>query len=291
MKLSIKPWLLAIAAICITGDLVGQNRSREARTKSDTSETQPTELDSEVVQHVYTSFGLVTTLHLATSQKIEDLRFGSQIFTYEYEEKRNLLHLMPRVEKGVTNMNMMIGGKVHVFILHIESDPRVQYRSTFTMRDEVNVQTTLDSAPIMQPSEIPVVKLIKILERIEIDPSFLKEVPGLVRKDLAQTYKWNASEIHLMDVWQFPHIDTLVFRIKWQNSTNKLLNLNSRQFKLRASFKDVPVTASTQNREHVYPGEMDEVYLFVQGHRLTIENDWSVQLPPDEEAVIRLFQK
>lgn len=268
-----------------------QNRPERSSERSSQKSDLPTQLDSEVIQHVYTSFGLVTTIHLATSQKIEDLRFGSPIFTFEYEEDRNLLHLMPRVESGVTNMNMMIGGKIHVFILHIESDPRVQYRSTFTMKDEGASQSALRNTPIMQPNEVPVVKLIRLIERIEIDPSFEKEIPGLVRHPIDQIYPWNGVNIHFLDVWQFPHIDTLVFRIKWQNTSNKLLHLNSRQYRLKASFRDIPITASTQNREHIYPGEMDEVYLFVQGHRLTPVNEWSIQLPPDEESVLRLFEK
>jgi hypothetical protein len=290
IKLSIIIALTA-SALCLSADSASRLGFREPEAKEENGKSGPTELDSEVVEHVYTSKGLITTLHLATEEKIQDLKFGSDIITFEYESDRNLLHLMPRVDQGVTNMNMMIGGKVHVFIIHVESDPRVQYRRTFTMKQDRYTENTLKNAPIMQPNDVPVVKMIKILERVEIDPSFADQVPNLQRRILEQHYLWNDCDIVLKDVWQFPNLDTLVFRIQWKNVTNKMLYLHSRQYELRADHQVIPVTASTQNRASIYPGEMDEVYLFVQGHRLRIENNWSVMLPPDEESVVRMFQR
>ena len=35
----------------------------------------------------------------------------------------------------------------------------------------------------------------------------------------------------------------------------------------------------------VYPGQLETVYLAVQGYRLSRLNDWQLGLPPDSEAV------
>jgi hypothetical protein len=278
-----------IASTCLfagdrTRDVIAASSEKEGK-------SGPSELDSSVIEHVYTSFGLITTIHLATDNTIEDLKFGSDILTYEYDAEQNLLHLMPRIQSGVTNMNMMIDGKVHVFIIHIESDPRVQYRRTFTMKQDSRTQANLENAPVLQPGDVPVIPLIRIIERLQKDPTYASQVPNMRQLDVSKSYKWNGCDIQLKGVYQFPHIDTLVFRIEWQNVTNKLLYLNCRQYLLKIFNEKIPVTSATQNRESIYPGEMDQVYLFVQGHRLRLENEWELMLPPDEESVVRLYQK
>jgi len=104
---------------------------------------------------------------------------------------------------------------------------------------------------------------------------------------LGRFYSWNGCLVGLVDAAEFIDADLLVFRVQWVNRTREALYLDPTQYGLFVSGRTIPILARYKVGVGpvVYPGQLETVYLAVQGYRLSRHNDWQLGLPPDSEAV------
>jgi hypothetical protein len=75
------------------------------------------------------------------------------------------------------------------------------------------------------------------------------------------------------------------------NRTNDALFLDAGQYGLFVAGHRIPIIARYKvgAGSVVYPGQLETVYLAVQGYRLSRNNDWELGLPPDAVSVVHLL--
>jgi hypothetical protein len=251
-------------------------------------------LSPKKTEDIYLAPGKDTSLIFSTPSHIETLRLGDPIVDVKYDDAHNMLDLWPRkgVMSGETNCNLTINGQVYVFILHIEDDDKVQYRRTFTLPDE---NTGEDDAAIalakpVSPADIDLAAYARTITRVEVDQDYAKQQTDLRTKIIDKVYAWNKCLIHLYTVSHFPRQDIFIFKIVWVNRGDQALYLASDQYSLWVANTRIPVTLSMQDAiDHtIYPGQVETVWLAVQGYKLK-DNDFTLGLPPDAPAIVKMM--
>jgi hypothetical protein len=245
---------------------------------------------------VFVAPGRATTILLDSDQKVAAISLASPILSYRYDRSLNQLEITPaaRTPGTETNLNLRIGRHVYILVVRVVDDVRAQYFRRFVPEGDpaADDEVALGRARPLKPVEVDVAGAARAMERLESDPVFAHAHASLRLQALGRRHPWNGCDIDLSAVAQFLDQDLLVFRVRWKNTTPDALYLDPRQYVLVAGGRAIPVIArySPRNGPVVPPGALETVYLAVQGYRLSRDNDWELDLPPDSEAVGRMME-
>jgi hypothetical protein len=254
----------------------------------------PTELQPGTPVDVYVAPGHATTLQLQTEQRVAAISLGSPVVAYQYDKALNELELIPAAQAAgtETNLNLRIGPHVYVLLVRVVNDIRAQYLRRFILADGSLAEDEAGLAQVrpLKPAELDLIGAVKTITRARDDPVFRAAQPLLRLEALAREYQWNGCLIFLADEAQFLDRDLLVFRVQWVNRTDSALYLDPRQYGLFIGERSIPIIARYQTGVGpvIYPGQLETVFLGVQGYRLSRHNDWRLALPPEAAAVERL---
>ncbi|MGD1031058.1 MAG: hypothetical protein ABSA05_07945 [Opitutaceae bacterium] len=246
-----------------------------------------------IPEEIYVAPGRATTVLLHTGRKIAAISLASPIVSYKYDKSLNQLEITPTVRSpGVeTNLNLRIGPSVYVLLVRVVGDVRAQFLRDFALEDDpaADDENALGQSRPLKPSDIDLVGAAQTLERAETDPVFRQARPALRIETLDRLYLWNDCLVSLNAVAQFLDLDLLVFRVRWINRTQDALYLDSRQYGLLAGSTRIPITARYEAGPGpiILPGQVETVYLAVQGYRLGRHNPWELALPPEASALSR----
>ncbi len=263
-----------------------------AATRAD--EPRIEELRPGIPTEVFVAPGRSTTILFHTEERVAAISVASPIVTYKYDKTLNQLELTPAVRMGgvETNLNLRIGPNVYVLLLKVVTDVRAQFLRTFALQGDAaaDEEGAVAQARPLKPAEVDIVGAAQALERAQTDPVFQQANPNLRIESLQKRYQWNDCLVTLVDVAQFVDQDLLVFRIQWVNRTNDALYLDARQYGLFVAERPIPIIARYRRGAGaiVHPGQLETVFLAVQGYRLSRHNDWRLGLPPDARAVARM---
>lgn len=249
---------------------------------------RPTEVNNLLLAR-----GVFTSIRFLGNKKIEGLRQGSEIFSAKIDEdsgQRIDLIANPRYASGATNMIVTIGGVDYVFVVQITPDvSKVVYTRTYALSGEeeeevVSELSRLGGAPKLRPSEIDIAALVRMVERSRIDPVYRKTLRDYRQSSIRAVYSWNNCIVHLMEVNAFLAKDLLLFKVEWVNTTGFGIYLNARQLGLSVSGHAMRIVTSMQNSPDswVLPGQMDTLWLVVQGERAAYLNPWVLTFPPGQ---------
>jgi hypothetical protein len=240
---------------------------------------------------VYVAPGRATTVQFHTAEKVAAISLASPVVSYKYDKALNQLEITPAVRGGglETNLNLRIGPEVYILLVKVVSDVRAQFLRNFTVAGDRRPDDEMGLGRIrpLRPDEIDLVAAARTVERAEVDPIFRDAHPALRLDRLDRTYAWNGCLVTLADLAQFIDRDLLVFRVQWVNRTSDALYLDALQYGLFVGDGKIPITARYKIGVGpvVYPGQLETVFLAVQGYRLSRRNDWQLALPPDAAAV------
>jgi hypothetical protein len=243
---------------------------------------QPTE--------VYVAPGRATTIQFRTAEKVAAISLASPVVSYKYDKALNQLEITPAVRGGgvETNLNLRIGPDVYILLVKVVSDVRAQFLRNFTLAGDhpVDDESGLARTRPLPSEEIDLIGASRIIERAEIDPVFRSAHPSLRIEPLDRIYLWNGCLVTLVDLAQFIDRDLLVFRVRWVNRTSDALYLDALQYGLFVGDRTIPINARYKIGAGavIYPGQLETVFLAVQGYRLSRRNDWQLALPPDAAA-------
>jgi hypothetical protein len=269
--------------VLLTAPGRGQEKPDEAQLQAG----RPTE--------IYVAPGHATTLVLRTPQKISAIALASPVLSYKYDKALNQLEITPTVRTGgvETNLNLRIGPSVYVLQVKVVDDVRAQFVRNFVLAEDAAAtdEAGLDSAHPQKPEQIDIVGAAKALERAQTDPVFRQAQSNFRIEALDHCYLWNDCLVGLTDVAQFIDADLLVFRVQWVNRTDQAVYLEPMQYGLFVAGQKIPIAARYKIGlgPIIYPGQLETVYLAVQGYRLSRHNDWQLALPPDAAAVGRML--
>jgi hypothetical protein len=247
----------------------------------------PEELEPGRPTEVYLAPGRATTIQFRTDDRVAAISVASPVVSYQYDKALNELELTPAVRSpGVeTNLNLRIGGNVYILLLKVVGDVRVQYWRCFTLPggSAADDEAGLGRARPLAPAEVDIVGAAEALVRAGEDPVYRAAHPNLRIEPLGRARPWNDCAVELVDVGQFLDLDLLVFRVRWVNRTSDALYLDPTQVGIDIGDRKIPIVARYKVGigPIVYPGQVDTVYLAVQGLRLSRRNDWRLVLPPD----------
>jgi hypothetical protein len=212
-------------------------------------------------------------------------RGGSEI---EVGLNGNTLQIQPTVREGSTNITFSSGTSTYGLKVVIREDDPPNFTPAFTVRatdagNDSAYDPVLTNAGAMAPADIDLPHTVEDIRRAESDPSFRSQLQAFSHLDLSKTYAWNGVFVTLNEAYQFAERDLIVFRISWTNRTAAALYLDSTQYHIFVRNQEIPVIASEQLalRSVVYPGQVEEVWLAVQGYKLRLQNPWELRLPPD----------
>lgn len=239
---------------------------------------------------IYCRMGVLTTVTVLTDKPITAMKGGPEI---DCVVEGNLLRIQPRVEEGYTNIHLTIEGVVYPLIIRISLEEPPTSNPTFTVEGAADpFDGYVRNARPMKPSSLDVSGLIAAAERSVVDEAYRSNLKAFRSISLHRAWQWNGCTIHLSDVFQFADKDLLLFRVVWRNATDSALYLHAKQVQLWLGREQVPVAVRSQNAPTpiIYPGQVDTVWLFVQGHRLKPDQDWVLQLPPEASEIAPLVR-
>jgi hypothetical protein len=244
---------------------------------------------------IYVAPGHVTTLLFHSATRLSAISLASPVLNYKYDRALNQLEITPagRTAGVGTNLNLRVGASVYVLDVRVVDDVRAQFAEGVTLGDDAVTgdEAGLALAAPMRPERVDLVAAAQALERAEADPVFRNSQPFLKIESVGRCYLWNDCLVTLDRLAQFTDSDTLVFRVRWQNRTARALYLDATQYGLFVAGRRIPITARYKAAYGpvVYPGQVETVYLAVQGYRLSRRNDWQLGLPPDGGTVGRML--
>ena len=179
-----------------------------------------------------------------------------------------------------------IGGKYsHEFMVMAESG-----EDAMVFCKKCSYAANLEKAPRMKPGDVDVMGAVTTIENARVDPFYREKLTDYRMLPINKIYQWNGNLVHLLEAHQFVDKDLLVLKVQWLNETHKAFYLKDTQYQVWLANKEIPVTARMQATDGtVYPSQLETVWLFVQGYRLSINNDWELKLPPEASSVRALF--
>lgn len=253
----------------------------------------PIALDANRVENIYCAAGVVTSIDFITEKSIDTIKIGSPIAEVKFDPERKIMDIFPKVQSGRTNMNVVVDGTTYVFVLEIVTDQRIDYRRTFTFAREAEAgdSAMMSKAPHLKPGEIDVVGAIAQIKQASTDAVLRSKLPFYRTRAINKIYQWNGNLIYLVEGHQFVDRDLVVLKIQWLNEQNRAFYIKDRQYEVWLANKQIPVTARIQATDGtVFPGQMETVWLFVQGYRLSLNNPWELKLPPEADAIRQLMK-
>ena len=252
------------------------------------------ELRPGVPAEVFVAPGRATTIQLQTEQRVAAISLASPVVTYQYDKALNQLEITPAAHAGgtETNLNLRIGPNVYILVVKVVTDVRAQFLRSFVLAGEAAADDEAALAQVRpaKPAEVDLIGAVRTIERAQADPVFRAAQPMLRLESLDRSYQWNGCLVTLADEAQFLDRDLLVFRVQWMNRTDTALYLDPVQYGLFIGERPIPVIARYKVGVGpvIYPGQLETVYLAVQGFRLSRHNDWRLALPPEAAAVERM---
>ncbi len=279
---------LTVASLCLAVE------TPAARIAPSTPVAQaPVALNPSAIENIYCAIGNVTSVEFITEKEIASIKIGSPIIEVKFDPERKIMDLFPKVEEGMTNMNIVVDGTTYVFVVKIVMGQKVDYRRTFSFASELEATdcAMMDKAPRLKPGELDIVGAISQIENARTDPVLRSKLPFYRMKPINKIYQWNGNLIHLLEAHQFVDKDLIVLKIQWLNETSKAFYLKDSQYQVWLANKQIPVTARTQATDGVvYPGQLETAWLFIQGYRLSLNNSWELKLPPEANSVRSLLR-
>lgn len=240
----------------------------------------PVVLSEDIVQNVYVSPGYVTYLDFPKDSSIKRVDVGSSAMVdIKVDNANNAILLFPLVMQGHTNMTVLLDESPYVFEIYVRNQGEINQRVTYTTLDRHTKR--LRFGPPLNPKEIDVNKFIQLVETYGRGLNSYPEHERMLYKDIGKVYTWNDSLIYLSDAFAFPKENMVVLRISRRNVSANANYLHVDQIKPFIANTNIPVTAAIQSNPLLYPGQMEKVYLFIQGYNLFANNDWRLQLPPE----------
>lgn len=240
-----------------------------------------TMLDKSVIQNIYVGAGYETYLEFPKDQKVERVSIGSvQLATVTVDKTQNSIILYPLVLQGSTNMTVVIDGNPYTFNVVVRKSGDIQYRVTYTLPYSKESMTSIPFGPLVKPTEIDYSGLIKEVETYGKLRFPTKAHGELQYKSIGSTYSWNGELVYLSDAFCFPRSNTVVLRIVRRNASANANYLHTSQIKVRVANTVFPVAGGVQADAKLFPGQMDKVFLFVQGQNIVADNPFELQLPP-----------
>jgi len=222
----------------------------------------------------------VTTLTFPPGSVLESQILGADLVQVQADPERRQLHLSPRVAAGRTNLNVSVDGKVRVFQLIIGPDAG-DLALELAPEQGPSGEEALGAVPVLTPEQIPVARILNTLAVADRDPAFAAERTGLFRRAVGLVRRWQDSPVVLTEVAQFVELDLLVLTVAWRNDTQEVLTLPARRVEVTVGGRVVPKTLWVQGSAALLPGQADQMHLFVQGWRLSRDNEFAIELPPE----------
>ncbi|MDD2765947.1 MAG: hypothetical protein PHE83_18445 [Opitutaceae bacterium] len=251
--------------------------------------SEPVLLRPGEINNLTLGFGVITSIRLETKKKIDRILLGSQIVSLQVDEALGRIDIRPLRPNGATNMILTIDGVDYSFVIEITSRlDQVMYTRTFTVGSggisgdvEADLMR-LGAAPKLRPAQIDIVGITKVVERARLDAVYRQALSDFRQLPLNKVYQWNNCLIHLLEVDAFLDRDLLAFKVQWVNTSGFGLYLHPRQLEICVAGKPVRTVAAMQDATDswVLPGQMDTLWVVVQGEKLGPPQDWSLRLPP-----------
>jgi len=244
----------------------------------------PVMLDKELVQNVYAAPGYVTYLEFPKNAIFKRVDVGSEVMLdVKVDNENKALVLAPLVLQGHTNMTVVIDDVPYVFEVYIRTQGELNQRITYTTKK--SAEEALRFGPPLKPSVMDTEKYIKLVETYGRVQQPLPEHERMLYKDVGKVYTWNNSLVYLSDAFALPNDNLIVLRLARRNVGTKGEYLNIKQVGVYVANTPFPSTQATQLNPLLYPGQMEKMYIFIQGYNLLADNDWSVMLPPSSQDI------
>jgi len=252
-------------------------------TKDDLSHAEGDRLNSEVTQNIYTALGYSTFLQFPKSSEFGVVTVGAKNYlSIEVKADQKAIILTPKVLSGQTNMTVVLNKQPYNFLINILPQGRIHFKRTFTfpyMTDEGGKAVSF--GPPVRPQDINANKYIALIENYGLPSAKAADYRWMEHQELKQALTWNNTLVYLTDAFGFPRDNLVVLKVLHRNYSSKASYLAASQIMIYVANTPFPVTVGLQARPLLYPGEMDTVYLFVQGYNLRAQNDFQIELPPN----------
>jgi hypothetical protein len=244
----------------------------------------PITLDKEMVQNVYAAPGYVTYLEFPKKSEFKRVDIGSEaMLDVKVDTVNKALILSPLVLQGHTNMTVLLDDVPYVFEVFIRTQGEINQRVSYTTKKAM--EESLRFGPALKPGLIDTEKYIKLVETYGRVQQPLPDHDKMQYKNIDKVYTWNGSLVYLSDAFAIPNDNILVLRLARRNVGTKAEYLNVKQIQPFVANTVFPATQATQLNPVLYPGQMEKMYIFIQGYNLLVDNDWSVSLPPTAAEV------
>lgn len=229
-------------------------------------------LSARVVENVYLMPEQITKLIFP--KPVDEVSVNTQVVNIgrnPSDSKEHYLLLSPKVASADVNMHLSIDGKTYSFRLIVGKE-KVNYRKTYTIEGG-GASRNLSKVPPLAPTEINTTRLINLINQISRDPNYA----NVVAKDVGfspqgTTYLWNGAEVTLQAAWHYYPQDVVILQIEVHNPTSQAVYLSATQVEPFIANTDFPYLLTQQGAKVLLPGQTDIKYIFLQGHRIDIEN-------------------
>lgn len=268
------------------GSLLGAEPARQAQASG--TLRNPAEISPDTVTTVFAKLGSITSITLLTEKPIESVIKGGPEINHLLDG--NVIHIQPLVPEGTSSVTFRVEGITYAIRINISDVDPVVPNPVFSFAKQgrfEELDKALSSAGPMKPADIDLNGAIRTIDRATTDKAYRSTLKNYGVLKIRKIYEWNSNEIHFLEAHQFADIDLIVFKISWVNQQGQAFYLNKDQYKLFIGDKPVPVQVRRQlaPRSIVFPGQLETVWLGVQGYKLRLDNDWDVRLPPDAKAL------
>lgn len=244
---------------------------------------RPTPLADGIIQDVYIAAGYVVYLSFPPETSIQNVYVGSAaMLSADVSPELNSVALNTNVLSGSTNLTVVIGGKPYSFTIHIVTSGDIKYTLAYTVPslaqnpDEIKYSFE----PPVQPQSIDVAKYVAAIENR--DAKYKSKLQDeMLTYNLSKSYTWNGTLIYLDVSFCFPSDNMVILRIARRNISQKASYLKARQIRVRIANSFFPSSCAMQINEVLYPGQLEHIYIFLQGYNLVARNDFDISLPPE----------
>lgn len=250
---------------------------------------EPITLDKEIVQNVYVSPSYVTYLEFPKKSIINRVDLGSEMMVnIKVDSENNAVLIFPTVMNGNTNMVIVLDEEPYVFEIYIQSQGEIDQRITYTTK--IQEMESLRFGPALAPNSIDLNKWIRLVETYGNVKSPYKEHGKMQYHPIGIKYNWDGDSVYLTDAFGYPNENIVVLRLARRNLSNRAKTLFVNQIEPYVANTKIPVTLSTQSSPTLYPGQMEKMYLVIQGYNLFANQNWRLKLPPSSKDLEKILR-
>ncbi len=229
-------------------------------------------LSTRVVENVYLMPEQITKLIFP--KPVDEVSVNTQVVNIgrnPADSKEHYLLLSPKVASADVNMHLTMDGRTYSFRLIVGKE-KVNYRKTYTVEGGV-LSRNLSKVPPLAPTEINTTRLINLINQVNRDPNYA----NIVAKDVGFgpqgiTYLWNGAEVVLQAAWHYYPQDVVILQVEVHNPTSQAVYLSATQIEPFIANTQFPYLLTQQGTKVLLPGQTDFKYIFLQGHRIDVEN-------------------